>query len=226
LELIIVPRIVAITDDPIVLRGLDRAAGALGADLDAFKSLEAAKIAHAPTAIVVDAELAGALEAVGQWKSTWPGTLVAGFVSNPSRTLWERAEAAGLHLVATRGGLAAQLQKKLKDWQSASGQRRVRLCDLADLAGRLGVVARLDNVPGGPLAVYHFGGKVYAVQDVCPHAGARLSEGALEGPVITCPLHGSQFNICTGERLRGPADIEIKTYRVDIEGAQVFLVVD
>jgi len=219
-------RIVAITDDPIVLRGLERVAAALGGDLEAFKSLDTAKIEQAPTAIVVDTESAGALEAAGQWKSVWPGTFVAGFVSNPSRTFWERAEAAGLHLVATRGGLGAQLQNKLKDWQSAPGQRRVRVCDLADLAGRLGVVARLDNGPGGPLAVYHIGSKVYAVQDVCPHAGGRLSEGTLEGPVITCPLHGSQFNVCTGERLRGPADIEINTYRVEIEGAQVLLVVD
>ncbi len=221
-----VTRIVAITDDPIVLRGLERAAGALGADLEAFKSLDGAQIALAPTAIVVDTELAGALEAAGQWKSAWPGTFVAGFVSNPSRTFWERAEAAGLHLVATRGGLAAQLQKKLKEWQSAPGQRRVRVCDLADLAGRLGLVARLDDGPNGPLAVYHVGGQVYAVQDVCPHAGARLSEGPLDGRVVTCPLHGSQFNVCTGERLRGPADIEIRTYRVEVEGAQVFLRVD
>jgi nitrite reductase/ring-hydroxylating ferredoxin subunit len=95
---------------------------------------------------------------------------------------------------------------------------------MADLAGRLGVVARLADLPVGPVAVYHFSGKVHAAGDVCPHAGARLSEGALEGTVVTCPLHGSQFDVCTGERLRGPADAEIKTYRVDIEGGQVFLI--
>ena len=65
---------------------------------------------------------------------------------------------------------------------------------------------------------------MYAAQDVCPHAGARLSEGALEGTIITCALHGSQFDVRTGERLRGPADVEIKTYRVEIQGTQVFLV--
>jgi nitrite reductase/ring-hydroxylating ferredoxin subunit len=95
---------------------------------------------------------------------------------------------------------------------------------MADLAGRLGVVARLADLPVGPVAVYHFSGRVSAAGDVCPHAGARLSEGALEGTVVTCPLHGSQFDVCTGERLRGPADVEIKTYRVDIEGGQVFLI--
>ena len=136
----------------------------------------------------------------------------------------EGEHAAGLDLVASRGALAAQLQKKLKEWQTAPGARRVRVCDMADLAGRLGVVARLADLPVGPVAVYHFSGKVVAAGDVCPHAGARLSEGALEGTVVTCPLHGSQFDVCTGERLRGPADVEIKTYRVDIEGGQVFLI--
>jgi len=98
------------------------------------------------------------------------------------------------------------------------------VCAIADLAGRLGVVARLSDLPIGPTAVYHFSGKVYAAEDVCPHAGARLSDGALEGTVVTCPLHGSQFDVCTGERLRGPADAALKTYRVDIAGGQVFLI--
>ena len=217
-------RIVAVTDDPIVLRGLERVVGAIGANLHSFKSLVTATFDDAPLAIVVDAEMDAALEAVGAWKSKWPTTLVAGFVSNPSRTRWEQAEAAGLDLVASRGALAAQLQKKLKAWQAAPGERRVRVCDLADLAGRLGVVARLADLHVGPVAVYHFSGTVHAAGDVCPHAGARLSEGALEGTVVTCPLHGSQFDVCTGERLRGPADVEIKTYRVDIEGGQVFLI--
>jgi nitrite reductase/ring-hydroxylating ferredoxin subunit len=217
-------RIVAVTDDPIVLRGLGRVAGAFGANLHSFKSLVTATFDDAPLAIIVDAEIDAALEAAGAWKSKWPATLVAGFVSNPSRTRWEQAEAAGLDLVASRGALAAQLQKKLNEWQAAPGERRVRVCDMADLAGRLGVVARLADLPVGPVAVYHFSGRVYAAGDVCPHAGARLSEGALEGTVVTCPLHGSQFDVCTGERLRGPADAEIKTYRVDIEGGQVFLI--
>jgi nitrite reductase/ring-hydroxylating ferredoxin subunit len=216
-------RLVAITDDVVVLRGLERMAEPLSATFTSFKSLAAASLDPAPTAIVADAENAEVLEAVSQWKAQWPTTLVAGFVSNPSRTIWERAEAVGFDLLASRGTLAAQLQKKLGEWQSAPGKRRVRVCDVADLAGRLGVVARLADLPIGPMAVYHLNSKVYAAEDVCPHAGARLSEGALEGTVITCPLHGSQFDVCTGARLRGPADTAIKTYRVDIDGGQVFV---
>jgi nitrite reductase/ring-hydroxylating ferredoxin subunit len=210
--------IVAMTADPVVLRGLERT----GAVTRSLTALTLETLTDTPAAIVADPELPGVLDAVRDWKSKWPQTLVAGFISNPSRTHWEQAEAAGFDLVASRGALAAQLQKKLKDWSPS--QQRLRVCDMADLAGRLGVVARLSDLPRGPVAVYHLSGKVYAAEDVCPHAGGRLSEGALEGAVVTCPLHGSQFNVCTGERLRGPADIEIKTYRVEVEGGQVFVV--
>lgn len=212
--------IVAITDDSVVVRGLERT----GAVIRSFTALTLATLTDTPAAIVADAESPDvlAVDVVRGWKSKWPHTLIAGFISNPSRTRWEQAEAAGFDLVASRGALATQLQKKLSDW--SPGKQRVRVCDLADLAGRLGVVARLSDGLPGPLAVYHLSGKVYAVEDVCPHAGARLSEGTLEGPVITCPLHGSQFNLCTGERLRGPADVPLKTQRVEVEGGQVFVV--
>ena len=211
--------IVAITDDPVVLRGLERA----GATVQPFKTLKEAEFDNTPTAIVADAELPGVMESVREWKSKYPQTLIAGFISTPSRTRWEQAEAAGFDLVASRGALATQLQKKLKDWQDAPGKRRVRICDMADLAGRLGVIACLSDPTIGAVAIYHFNGKVFAAEDICPHAGARLSEGALDGTVVTCPLHGSQFDVCSGERLRGPADIAIKTYRVDMESGQVFL---
>ena len=219
-------RIVVITDDPVVLRGIERVGEALGAALDCFKSLAAATFDDAPSAIVLDAEVARAQETVGELKSRWPQTFVAGFVSNPSRTLWEQAEAAGFDLVASRGALAAQLHKKLKTWQAAPGKRQVRVCDMADLAGRLGVVARLSDLPIGPVAMYHFSGQVYAVQDVCPHAGARLSEGALEGAIITCPLHGSQFDVRSGERVRGPSDAHIDAYQVVVEGGVAYLEFD
>ncbi len=176
-----------------------------------------------PVAVVIDLDVKDAIPLAAQVKAQWANSLVAGFLSYPNRKLWEQAEASGFDLVTTRGALAAQLQTRLQEWQGEARQR-VRVCDAADLAGRLGVVACLDDLPIGPVAVYHIGGQVYAAQDVCPHAGARLSEGELAGTVVTCPRHGSQFDVSTGERLRGPADVPIETYRVQVDGGQVFLV--
>ncbi|MBI4786397.1 MAG: non-heme iron oxygenase ferredoxin subunit [Chloroflexi bacterium] len=212
---------VAITEDSLVLRNLARAGNVTSAK--SFAGLP--QIDELPSAVVIDLDIKDALPVAAQVKARWANTLIAGFLSYPNRKLWESAEAAGFDLVTTRGALAAQLNEKLSDWQGRSKQR-VRVCDVADLAGRLGVVARLSDLPMGPVAVYHIGGEVFAAQDVCPHAGAQLSQGELSGAIITCPRHGSQFDVRTGERVRGPADLGIETYRVEMDGGQVFVVKD
>ena len=44
--------------------------------------------------------------------------------------------------------------------------------------------------------------KLYAVDNRCPHMKGDLSQGKLEGTVITCPLHGSQFDVSNGQVIR------------------------
>src|SRR5262245_26059141 len=70
----------------------------------------------------------------------------------------------------------------------------------------------------GDAAVFNVGGRFCATQAKCTHRGGALSPGKLDGSTVTCPLHGSQFNVCTGEVLRGPAIDPLMTYRVVVEG--------
>jgi nitrite reductase/ring-hydroxylating ferredoxin subunit len=98
------------------------------------------------------------------------------------------------------------------------------LFDAADAAGRLGLVFQAADTPAGPVAVYRVAGKLHAIADRCPHAGAALSGGEADGSVVTCPGHGSRFDICTAERLRGPADTDIEVFPLTENGGQVFLV--
>jgi nitrite reductase/ring-hydroxylating ferredoxin subunit len=58
------------------------------------------------------------------------------------------------------------------------------------------------TVGGQEVLIAKVGGNIYAVENVCPHLKAILSEGTLEGYTVTCPRHGSQFDIRTGENLR------------------------
>lgn len=44
----------------------------------------------------------------------------------------------------------------------------------------------------------------YALNNRCPHMGGSLADGKLNGHVVTCPRHGSQFDVRTGEALHGP----------------------
>jgi 3-phenylpropionate/trans-cinnamate dioxygenase ferredoxin subunit len=46
------------------------------------------------------------------------------------------------------------------------------------------------------------GDNYYAADNRCPHMGGKLSEGKLEGMVVTCPLHGSQFDLESGQVVR------------------------
>ncbi|NYB51640.1 MAG: non-heme iron oxygenase ferredoxin subunit [Methanobacteriaceae archaeon] len=80
-------------------------------------------------------------------------------------------------------------------------------------------------------------GEFFAVENKCPHMGGDLSKGTLEGSVITCPLHHSQFDLTTGQVIlwtdftglkasisklfKSPRPL--KTYQVIIEGDQVLL---
>ena len=75
------------------------------------------------------------------------------------------------------------------------------------------------------MAVYHTAGQLHAIADRCPHAGTVLSGGAVEGTVLTCPGHGSRFDICTGERLRGLADAGIAVFPLIDEGSQICLLI-
>jgi len=70
----------------------------------------------------------------------------------------------------------------------------------------------------GDAVVFNVGENFCATQAKCPHRGGPLSEGELDGSTVTCPWHGSQFNVCSGEVLRGPAIDPLVTYRVVVEG--------
>ncbi|MGH7724419.1 MAG: Rieske (2Fe-2S) protein [Candidatus Eiseniibacteriota bacterium] len=84
---------------------------------------------------------------------------------------------------------------------------------------------RLSDVPPGSVllvgnvAVFNVDGKLCATQNECTHRQGPLSEGELEGSTVTCPWHGSQFDVSTGAVLRGPATEPLKTYTVVVEGA-------
>jgi len=67
-------------------------------------------------------------------------------------------------------------------------------------------------------SVFNVAGSFCATHAKCTHRGGPLNEGKLDGSTVTCPWHGSQYNVCTGAVLRGPATEPVKTYRVIVEG--------
>jgi 3-phenylpropionate/trans-cinnamate dioxygenase ferredoxin subunit len=49
-----------------------------------------------------------------------------------------------------------------------------------------------------PIALYQLNGQVYAIDDVCTHEYALLSQGFVEDGAIECPLHQAKFDIASG----------------------------
>ena len=97
---------------------------------------------------------------------------------------------------------------------------RLRACSLADLPdeGALRV-----ELAGTAVCVARSGGTVYAVGDRCSHADVSLSEGDVEDGLIECWLHGSQFDLATGQPTSLPANRPVPTYAVTVEGDDVLV---
>ncbi len=76
---------------------------------------------------------------------------------------------------------------------------------------------------GAVVAVFNIDGQLFGIDAKCPHAGGPLDRGRLDGAVVTCPLHGSQFDLRTGEVSRGPAIKPVRAYRVRVEGTGLVL---
>jgi chlorite dismutase/nitrite reductase/ring-hydroxylating ferredoxin subunit len=81
----------------------------------------------------------------------------------------------------------------------------------------------LVYVAGEQVALFNVGGRFYAIGNRCPHANGPLVEGTLDGATVSCPLHGSRFDLATGEPLHGPANRPARTFGVRIEGGDVFI---
>jgi nitrite reductase/ring-hydroxylating ferredoxin subunit len=73
------------------------------------------------------------------------------------------------------------------------------------------------------IAIYLFDGEVYATDDICTHAYASLADGLIDGDTVECPLHGACFNFRTGQALREPATLDLRTYSVRVEDGSVMI---
>ncbi len=80
-----------------------------------------------------------------------------------------------------------------------------------------GKAIRVD-VDGNPVAVFNVNGALFAISAKCTHVGGPLESGSVSGTVVTCPWHGSKFDLRTGAVALGPANRPVRTYRVRVEG--------
>jgi 3-phenylpropionate/trans-cinnamate dioxygenase ferredoxin component len=95
-----------------------------------------------------------------------------------------------------------------------------RLCPLVELAD--GKAQRFE-LPAVDVAVVRVGDELFALEDVCSHAEFPLTDGEVEGTTIECALHGSRFDLRTGEPLGPPASMPVATYPITVVDGDVFI---
>ena len=89
----------------------------------------------------------------------------------------------------------------------------------------------------GELLLARVGNNYYAAANRCPHMKGKLARGTLEGTMVTCPLHGSQFDLNDGKVVRWmrgtgvlsrvgkifKSATNLKTYRVEVKDDQLLI---
>ena len=96
----------------------------------------------------------------------------------------------------------------------------VRACRVADVAPESAIPV---EIAGTELAIVHSDGQFYAIADECSHAAIPLSEGDVGDGEIECYLHGSRFDLRTGEPIGLPATEPVAIYRCRVEGDEVLV---
>ena len=74
---------------------------------------------------------------------------------------------------------------------------------------------------GVAVCLVKLGEKIHAITDTCPHLGGPLSEGKLNGDVIQCPWHGSEFSLVDGHVVNGPTTYDARCFDVRVRAGKV-----
>lgn len=79
------------------------------------------------------------------------------------------------------------------------------------------------QVSGQKLAIFRIGPSFYALDNLCTHQGGPICEGPTQDGRVTCPWHGSEFDVKTGQVINGPAKLGPRTYPLEVRGQYIYL---
>jgi 3-phenylpropionate/trans-cinnamate dioxygenase ferredoxin subunit len=82
---------------------------------------------------------------------------------------------------------------------------------------------RVFDIAGTRVNIASVDGQLHAFDDTCTHRACSLSQGKLDGTTVTCPCHGSQFDVTSGAVLRGPAQRPVRSRLVEVEGMDLLV---
>ena len=80
------------------------------------------------------------------------------------------------------------------------------------------------EVGGKTIALFHCDGEFYAIDNTCAHRGGPLAEGSVSGTSVTCPWHGWEYDVRSGECAMD-ASVTVQPFTVKVEGDDIFVAV-
>ena len=99
-------------------------------------------------------------------------------------------------------------------------ERWQRVASLGELENDYPTRVKIDS---RELALYLVDGVIFATENICSHAFAKLSDGYVEGFQVFCPLHGGSFDVRTGEAMSAPCVEPIAVFACRVQGDAVFV---
>lgn len=82
---------------------------------------------------------------------------------------------------------------------------------------------KVFNVNGESIILINLNGEFFAYRNQCSHMELELNDAEIDGEILTCPWHGAQFNIRTGDVVRLPASEPLEKYEVKVENGKILL---
>ena len=97
----------------------------------------------------------------------------------------------------------------------------IKICATDDIGVGQAISADIDGVE---VALVHAGdGNIYAIRDQCSHAAVPLSEGEVEDCTLECWLHGSRFDLRSGQPTGLPATVPVPVFPVEIRDGDIYV---
>jgi nitrite reductase (NADH) small subunit/3-phenylpropionate/trans-cinnamate dioxygenase ferredoxin subunit len=93
----------------------------------------------------------------------------------------------------------------------------IKVAEISDIPPGTAKVVEVQNIE---VALFNLDGQIYAIDNMCQHAGGPLGEGKIKDDVVICPWHGYRYNIKTGRYLKNP-DMSVACYPVQVEDGKI-----
>lgn len=211
--------IVSIGADPLIARTVGRIAVERGHDLVQVADVQELDELAEVVAIVVHLtdDIAGICSAI---QTAIPSALVLGYLDPIDQQIWREAEKACFDVVTTKGAVGRSLRDLIV--HGSESKSSVAVCDSNDIAGRIGFLMEIHDDAIGDVSLWRIDSRLVATGR-CPHRNVCLGSGEIEDAIVTCPAHGSRFNLVNGERVRGPSDFDLTCYRIVEDRGRVWI---